>query len=160
MESGFVSRADVTRPRRVVTVPEMTQYPQRRMLAIIGSGETSPTMVTVHRDLVSRLGPGRPEAILLATPYAFQENAAGVSARAQRYFADSVGLRVRITAGTSHNADPAMAAPMVSGRGGRRGGRPGRGGLGIRRARQPVVRTRALAGRTGRGRAAGASPGR
>jgi hypothetical protein len=118
MESGFVSRADVTRPRRVVTVPEMTQYPQRRMLAIIGSGETSPTMVTVHRDLVSRLGPGRPEAILLATPYAFQENAAGVSARAQRYFADSVGLRVRITAGTSHNVDPAMAAPMVSGQDG------------------------------------------
>ena len=86
-----------------------------RILAIIGSGETSPTMVTVHRDLVSRLGPGRPEAILLATPYAFQENAADVSARAQRYFADSVGLRVRVTPGTSRDVDPAMAAPMVSG---------------------------------------------
>ena len=85
-----------------------------RILAIIGSGETSPTMVTVHRDLVSRLGPGRPEAILLATPYAFQENAADVSARAQRYFADSVGLRVRITPGTCRDVDPAMAAPMVS----------------------------------------------
>ena len=72
-------------------------------------------MVTVHRDLVSRLGPGRPEAILLATPYAFQENAADVSARAQRYFADSVGLRVRVTPGTSRDVDPAMAAPMVSG---------------------------------------------
>jgi hypothetical protein len=84
-----------------------------RMLAIIGSGETSPTMVTVHRDLVSRLGRGRPRAIVLATPYAFQENAADVSARAQRYFADSVGLRVRIAAGTSPHADPAMAPPLT-----------------------------------------------
>ena len=93
----------------------MAPYPYGRILAIIGSGETSPTMVTVHRDLVSRLGPGRPEAVLLATPYAFQENAADVSARAQRYFADSVGLRVRVTPGTSRDVDPAMAAPMVSG---------------------------------------------
>src|SRR5271163_849951 len=93
----------------------MVPNPRGRMLAIIGSGETSPTMVTVHRDLVSRLGPGRPEAILLATPYAFQENAADVSARALRYFADSVGLRVRIAPGTSRDVDPAMAAPVVSG---------------------------------------------
>ncbi len=91
----------------------MAPYQCGRILAIIGSGETSPTMVTVHRDLVSRLGPGRPKAILLATPYAFQQNAADVSARAQRYFADSVGLRVRITPGTSRDVDPAMAAPMV-----------------------------------------------
>ena len=83
------------------------------MLAIIGSGETSPTMVTVHRNLVSRLGLNNPQAILLATPYAFQENAADVSARAQRYFADSVGLRVRIAAGTSPHADPAMAPPLT-----------------------------------------------
>jgi len=93
----------------------MAPYPRRRVLAIIGSGETSPTMVTVHRDLLSRLDPGRPEAILLATPYAFQENAADVSARARRYFADSVGLRVRVTPGTSRDVDPAMAPPMVSG---------------------------------------------
>ena len=83
------------------------------MLAIIGSGETSPTMVTVHRDLVSRLGLNTPRAIMLATPYAFQENAADVSARAQRYFADSVGLRVRVVAGTSPHADPGMAPPLT-----------------------------------------------
>jgi len=83
------------------------------MLAVIGSGETSPTMVTVHRELVSRLGLRRPRAILLATPYAFQENAAGVSARAQRYFADSVGLPVRVAAGTSPHADPTMAPPLT-----------------------------------------------
>src|SRR5580692_12872069 len=83
-----------------------------RVLAIMGSGETSPTMVTVHRELVSRLGLASPQAVVLATPYAFQENAADVSARAQRYFADSVGLRVHIAAGTSPYADPAMAPPL------------------------------------------------
>jgi hypothetical protein len=97
----------------VVTVKGMAHYPECRMLAIIGSGETSPTMVTVHRDLVSRLGLNTPRAIMLATPYAFQENATDVSARAQRYFADSVGLRVHIAAGTSPHADPGMAPPLT-----------------------------------------------
>jgi hypothetical protein len=71
-------------------------------------------MVTVHRDLVSRLGLSRPQAVVLATPYAFQENAADVSAKAQRYFADSVGLQVRIAAGTSPHADPEMAPPLIA----------------------------------------------
>jgi cyanophycinase-like exopeptidase len=71
-----------------------------RILALIGSGETSPTMVTVHRELVAQLGAARPRALLLATPYAFQENAAGVSAKAQGYFARSVGLEVTVVAGT------------------------------------------------------------
>jgi hypothetical protein len=84
-----------------------------RVLAIIGSGETSPTMVTAHRELIARLGVTSPQAIVLATPYAFQENAADVSARTQHYFADSVGLQVRVAAGTSPNADPAMAPPLI-----------------------------------------------
>jgi len=84
-----------------------------RVLAIIGSGETSPTMVTVHRDLVSRIGLAGPQAMVLATPYAFQENAADVSARTRRYFADSVGLQVRVAAGTSPTADPGMAPPLI-----------------------------------------------
>ncbi|MEV6987375.1 hypothetical protein AB0M95_39810 [Sphaerisporangium sp. NPDC051017] len=64
-------------------------------LALMGSGETSPTMVEVHRSLVRRLGHA-PRAVLLDTPYAFQENAADISARARRYFATSVGLRVEV----------------------------------------------------------------
>jgi len=91
----------------------MAQYPRCRVLAIIGSGETSPTMVTVHRDLAARLGVSRPQATVLATPYAFQENAADVSARTERYFADSVGLQVRVSAGTSPDADPGMAPPLI-----------------------------------------------
>jgi hypothetical protein len=91
----------------------MAHYPRCRVLAIIGSGETSPTMVTVHRDLVGRLGLSSPQATVLATPYAFQENAADVSARTERYFADSVGLRVGVAAGTSPSADPGMAPPLI-----------------------------------------------
>jgi hypothetical protein len=89
-----------------------------RVLALIGSGETSPTMVTVHRELVAALGPlsaRHPDAVLLATPYAFQVNAARVSATAQRYFSRSVGLDVSLLAGVSTAADPAMAAPMIDG---------------------------------------------
>jgi hypothetical protein len=93
----------------------MAHYPRCRVLAIIGSGETSPTMVTVHRDLVGRLGLSSPQATVLATPYAFQVNAADVSARTERYFADSVGLRVSVAAGTSPGADPGMAPPLIGG---------------------------------------------
>jgi cyanophycinase-like exopeptidase len=68
---------------------------QPRVLVIMGSGETSPTMVTIHKALVARLRPGQPHrGVLLDTPYAFQENAADISARAQSYFARSVGLEV------------------------------------------------------------------
>jgi hypothetical protein len=91
----------------------MANFPERRVLAIIGSGETSPTMVTVHRDLLARLGTRQPRALLLSTPYAFQENAASVSARAQRYFADSVGLQVAIAAGTNPEASQEMAPPAA-----------------------------------------------
>ena len=41
-----------------------------RILAIMGSGETSPTMVTAHQQILGRLG--EPRAVLLDTPYGFQ----------------------------------------------------------------------------------------
>ncbi|MDL4772745.1 hypothetical protein [Actinomadura xylanilytica] len=66
----------------------------RQLMVIMGSGETSPTMVSVHKDVARRAGPAR--AVLLDTPYGFQENAADISARACDYFARSVGLRVRV----------------------------------------------------------------
>jgi hypothetical protein len=77
----------------------MSQAAPCRVLAVMGSGETSPTMVTVHRALAARLPARPPIAVLLDTPYAFQENAADVSARAKAYFARSVGLDVTITSG-------------------------------------------------------------
>ncbi|MFK3984404.1 hypothetical protein ACI2K4_29025 [Micromonospora sp. NPDC050397] len=69
------------------------------LLVIMGSGETSPTMVSVHRAVVDQLPSDRPNAVLLETPYGFQENVADISARAQHYFHDSVGLRVSVAPG-------------------------------------------------------------
>ena len=62
----------------------------------MGSGETAPTMVTPHRDVVARLGVTTPRAVLLDTPYGFQENAAEVSQRAVDYFAQRVQLTIEI----------------------------------------------------------------
>jgi hypothetical protein len=79
-----------------------------RLLAVMGSGETSPTMVATHRELFGRLGE-EAAAVLLETTYAFQENKAEISAKAKRYFGDSVGRRVEILRDLGADAD-AMAA--------------------------------------------------
>ena len=71
----------------------MTARPPR-ILAIMGSGETAPTMVTPHREIVARLGEPTPRAVLLDTPYGFQENAAEITERAVEYFAHRVQLTI------------------------------------------------------------------
>ncbi|MGH3672844.1 MAG: hypothetical protein ACRDSH_19805, partial [Pseudonocardiaceae bacterium] len=60
--------------------------PRPRLLAIMGSGETAPTMAKVHRALVDRLGAPPVDAVLLDSPYGFQENADEISQRAVGYF--------------------------------------------------------------------------
>lgn len=67
----------------------------RGILALMGSGETSPTMVTLHRDLVAHLS-ADPGAAILETPYGFQVNRDDISSRAQDYFRRSVGLTTTI----------------------------------------------------------------
>lgn len=67
-----------------------------RVLCIMGSGETTPTMVSVHADLLSRLGPRPVSAVLLDTPFGFQENAADISDRTVAYFRDRVGFPVSV----------------------------------------------------------------
>ncbi|MDP8936366.1 MAG: hypothetical protein M3O23_01275 [Actinomycetota bacterium] len=67
-----------------------------RILVIMGSGETSPTMTKVHRDLFARLGPEPVPAVILDTPYGFQENADDISARARAYFGQSVQRDVAV----------------------------------------------------------------
>jgi hypothetical protein len=62
----------------------------------MGSGETTPTMAKVHRDLFARLGPRRGPAVVLGTPYGFQMNAEDISARAVGYFRESVGQVVEV----------------------------------------------------------------
>ena len=61
-------------------------------LAIMGSGETAPTMVEVHRATLRAAGE-RP-SVLLDTPYGFQENADDITAKAVAYFGRSVGRTV------------------------------------------------------------------
>jgi hypothetical protein len=58
----------------------------------MGSGETAPTMVKVHRELIGRLG--STSAVLLDTPYGFQENAPELAARAVEYFKTSVNVAI------------------------------------------------------------------
>ena len=65
-----------------------------RILAVMGSGETAPTMVTPHREIVARLGALAPRAVLLDTPYGFQENASEITQRAIEYFAKRVQLTI------------------------------------------------------------------
>jgi hypothetical protein len=67
-----------------------------RLLAIMGSGETSPTMVTPHRRLLARLGPPPVPAVLLDTPFGFQANASLLATRAVEYFRESVGLDIEV----------------------------------------------------------------
>jgi len=72
----------------------------------MGSGETAPTMVGVHRELAARLG-SSPRAVLLDTPYGFQENAAELAERAVEYFATSVNVRIEVAGlGRMLGADP------------------------------------------------------
>ncbi len=66
-----------------------------RILTIMGSGETAPTMVSTHRRLTSLL-PSPVRAVVLDTPYGFQENAPELAQRAVDYFATSVNVDLRI----------------------------------------------------------------
>ena len=56
-----------------------------RVLTIMGSGETAPTMAKVHRRLLERL-PADAVAAILDTPYGFQENADEITAKTLAYF--------------------------------------------------------------------------
>ncbi len=79
-----------------------------RLVTIMGSGETAPTMVKVHRSLIERLrGAGPVEAVVIDTPYGFQENASELATRAQDYFATSVGQTLTVAGLTRLvDADP------------------------------------------------------
>ncbi|MFN2608150.1 MAG: hypothetical protein ABR511_09705 [Acidimicrobiales bacterium] len=67
-----------------------------RLLAVMGSGETAPTMGRVHRDLLSRLGAPPVPAVLLDTPYGFQANADELSSRAVEYFRETVQAPISV----------------------------------------------------------------
>jgi cyanophycinase-like exopeptidase len=64
------------------------------LLVIMGSGETAPTMIKPHREIFARRGDA--PAVLLDTPYGFQENADEISSKAVGYFAASVGRQIGV----------------------------------------------------------------
>lgn len=66
-----------------------------RLLVIMGSGETTPTMIKPHRAIFDAL-PQPARAVLLDTPYGFQLNADEISSRTVGYFAQSVGRKVDV----------------------------------------------------------------
>jgi hypothetical protein len=76
-----------------------------RTLTIMGSGETTPTMARAHRAVLDRLGERPVPAVLLDTPYGFQENADDISARALDYFRDSVGNPFTVATFRSSDVD-------------------------------------------------------
>ena len=81
-----------------------------RILTILGSGETSPTMVTPHQRTFARLG-SDVRAVLLDSPYGFQENADELTEKAQQYFRESVGREVdAVTFRKAPAPDPAQHA--------------------------------------------------
>lgn len=76
-----------------------------RLLAIMGSGETSPTMVKTHKALLGRLGPPPVPAVVLDTPFGFQANADDLTARAVEYFRTSVGQELGVAELRSQGGD-------------------------------------------------------
>lgn len=63
----------------------------------MGSGETSPTMTSVHVDLFDRIGGPPPiPAVVLDTPFGFQENASEVAGKAAAYFRENVRRQITV----------------------------------------------------------------
>jgi cyanophycinase-like exopeptidase len=85
-----------------------------RLLAIMGSGETSPTMIKTHRALFDRIGPDPVPAVLLDTPVGFQENADIIANKAVEYFRESVGRDVGVATWRRAGDDPVVYETMLT----------------------------------------------
>jgi cyanophycinase-like exopeptidase len=85
-----------------------------RILTIMGSGETTPTMARVHRGVLERLGERPVPAVVLDTPYGFQENADDITARTLEYFRTSVGAPFSVATFRSADSDPLARETALS----------------------------------------------
>ncbi len=85
-----------------------------RILTIMGSGETTPTMARVHRAVLDRLGERPVPAVVIDTPYGFQENADDISERTLDYFRTSVGAPFAVASFRSADADPLTRETAVT----------------------------------------------
>ena len=84
-------------PGATSTEPSRMNLP--RLLVIMGSGETAPTMKTPHRARLRahhRRAATSHTPVMLDTPFGFQENAPILAASTTKYFSDSVGQDVAV----------------------------------------------------------------
>ncbi len=72
-------------------------------IVVMGSGETAPTMVKVHREVFEGSPPG--PAVMLDTPFAFQMNRDELVTRTRAYFAQSVGREVEVAVWSGGESD-------------------------------------------------------
>ncbi len=79
--------------------------PSPRILTIMGSGETSPTMVRTHRENIARLAKKKPLCVILDTPFGFQQNAGDIAHKAVEYFRVSIGVEPEIASFRSSEID-------------------------------------------------------
>jgi len=83
-----------------------------RLLVIMGSGETAPTMTTPHRRVFERLAAatgGAVDAVLLDTPFGFQENVDILAAKTAEYFVDAASRNVEIAGLARTDTDDVVA---------------------------------------------------
>ena len=72
-------------------------------------------MTSVHASLLERLGPPPVPAVLLDTPFGFQENADDISARAVHYFRHNVGYPIEVaTFRDRETASPLVVETMLA----------------------------------------------
>lgn len=85
----------------------------------MGSGETSPTMVTPHKEIWARNsnqvdGSGKNSAYFLDTPFGFQENVEELTNRISEYFDKSVGIKAKPIILRKINESPSVIADAVT----------------------------------------------
>ncbi len=89
-----------------------------RLLVVMGSGETAPTMTGHHRHIFSMIGGSHANgdsvaAVMLDTPFGFQENAPILAERTVEYFKESVFRDVAVAGIGRTDIDPvALEAGM------------------------------------------------
>ena len=71
-------------------------------IAVMGSGETSPALVSVHRDFVKMLN-NKVSAFLIDTPFGFQENADVLVDKLKLFFKKSVQIDIELASLRNQN---------------------------------------------------------
>lgn len=79
----------------------------------MGSGETAPTMTKPHRTIFERLE-GPVDAVMLDTPFGFQENADDLVEKSLEYFDKSVGHKVEAAGLRRSDADPLVVETALA----------------------------------------------